>query len=118
MRGELETGLRKVRADARESLEDMAASIRRLESALDRATHSMGLRESQTTVQADIKSSSEREPGPCSAAQLQSSLFDSEKLTRTIIDKSSTVPASGPVQNELLQESRQTEPLLPVLGRI
>ena len=48
MRGELETGMRKVRADARESLEglqDVAASIRRLESALDRISRAVGLPE-------------------------------------------------------------------------
>jgi hypothetical protein len=56
MRGELEIGLRKVRADARESLEglqDVAASVRRLESALDRVTRAVGLHEGVSTTQTE-----------------------------------------------------------------
>ena len=51
MRGELETGLRKVRAEARENLEDIAGSIRRLESALDRISRAVGLPEGASRAQ-------------------------------------------------------------------
>ena len=61
MRGELETGMRKVRADARESLEglqDVAASIRRLESALDRISRAVGLQEGASMAPKEAAASS------------------------------------------------------------
>jgi hypothetical protein len=65
MRGELETGMRKVRADARESLEglqDVAASIRRLESALDRISRAVGLQEGASMAPKEDAASSGAKP--------------------------------------------------------
>jgi hypothetical protein len=67
MRGELETGLRKVRADARESLEglqDVAASIRRLESALERIGRAVGSHEGESMAKTGATASFDARLGP------------------------------------------------------
>jgi hypothetical protein len=101
MRGDLEIGLRKVRAEARENLEDVAASIRRLESALDRISRAVGLPEGASRAQTKPARTSSGPRTSPNHSPVSHAPPASKRLSSAEADSLSLVPGVSEVKPEI-----------------